>query len=104
MQPINPIKPMNAIKRSIRTVGPVALISLLTGANLAAPAQARAAERALLGDKTLVAWVRLDNLNQAGSGVLAIQAGDEFDAITFGEQVTRRWMAGSHGFRRTQGK
>jgi len=104
MQPFNPIKPMNAIKRSIRTVGPVALISLLAGASLAAPAQARAAERALLSDKTLVAWVRLDNLNQAGSGVLAIQDGDEFDAITFGEQVTRRWMAGSHGFRRTQGK
>ena len=55
-----------------------------------------------LADKTLVAWVRLDNLDQTGSGVLAIQDGDEFDAITFGERVQGRWMAGSHGFSRTQ--
>ncbi len=53
-------------------------------------------------DKTLVAWVRVDNLDQTGSGVLSIQDGDEFDAITFGERVPRRWMAGSHMFRRTQ--
>lgn len=58
----------------------------------------------MLQDKTLVAWVRLGNLNQAGSGVLAIQEGDEFDAIVFGERSTNRWMAGSHLFRRTQGK
>ncbi|MEI6785349.1 MAG: LamG-like jellyroll fold domain-containing protein, partial [Verrucomicrobiota bacterium] len=92
------------MRRSIQTLGSLSLLLVLMGANLAAPAPARAAEGSLLRDKTLVAWVRLDNLNQAGSGVLAIQAGDEFDAITFGEQVTRRWMAGSHGFRRTQGK
>jgi predicted GH43/DUF377 family glycosyl hydrolase len=55
-----------------------------------------------LADKTLVAWVRLENLNQTGSGVLAIQDGDEFDAITFGERAKGRWMAGSHGFSRTQ--
>ena len=95
---------MHAVRRSIQTLGSLSLLLVLMGANLAAPAPARAAEGSLLRDKTLVAWVRLDNLNQAGSGVLAIQAGDEFDAITFGEQVTRRWMAGSHGFRRTQGK
>jgi hypothetical protein len=55
-----------------------------------------------LQDKTLVAWVRLDHLDQMGSGVLSIQDGDEFDAITFGERVPRRWMAGSHVFSRTQ--
>ncbi len=65
---------------------------------------AHGAEPVPLQDKTLVAWVRLDNLNQAGSGVLAIQDGDEFDAIVFGERSTNRWMAGSHVFLRTQGK
>ena len=104
MPPINRHKRMHAVRRSIQTLGSLSLLLVLMGANLAAPAPARAAEGSLLRDKTLVAWVRLDNLNQAGSGVLAIQAGDEFDAITFGEQVSRRWMAGSHGFRRTQGK
>ena len=62
----------------------------------------RAAAPAVLEDKTLVAWVRLDNLDQSGSGVLAIQDGDEFDAIVFGERVQGRWMAGSHNFSRTQ--
>ncbi len=58
--------------------------------------------QAPIQDKTLVAWVRLDNLDQTGSGVLSIQDGDEFDSITFGERAPRRWMAGSHMFRRTQ--
>ena len=81
------------------------LLPLIAGAGLLAAAPARAAERAPLRDKTLVAWVRLDNLNQSGSGVLAIQEpGGEFDAITFGELASHRWMAGSHGFRRTQAK
>ena len=55
-----------------------------------------------LRNKTLVAWVRLDDLLQTGSGVLAIQDGNEFDAITFGERAAGRWMAGSHNFSRTQ--
>ncbi len=61
-----------------------------------------ASSPAPIQDKTLVAWVRLDNLDQTGSGVFSIQDGDEFDAITFGERVPRRWMAGSHMFQRTQ--
>jgi mono/diheme cytochrome c family protein len=56
-----------------------------------------------LGEKTLEAWVQLDSLDQRGGGVLGVQTvgGGTFDAIVFGEQEPRRWMAGSEFFRRT---
>ena len=55
-------------------------------------------------EKTLEAWVQLDNLDQRGGGVLSIQTtnGDTFDAIVFGEKEQKKWMAGSNGFVRTQ--
>jgi hypothetical protein len=100
---------MSAISRSVLRVNRLALTLLLGGAGLAATAAepaaavaAPAAAPAALRDKTLVAWVRLADLLQTGSGVLAIQDGDEFDAITFGERAAGRWMAGSAGFSRTQ--
>jgi hypothetical protein len=54
--------------------------------------------------KTLEAWVQLDNLDQRGGGVMTIQTPDgvAFDAIVFGEQNPRQWIAGSDGFVRTQ--
>ena len=54
--------------------------------------------------KTLEAWVRLDNLDQRGGGVLTIQTrdGSKFDSIVFGEQAPRQWLAGSDFFSRTQ--
>jgi hypothetical protein len=54
--------------------------------------------------KTLEAWVTLDNLNQAGGGVMGIQTldGAAFDAIVFAERQPGRWMAGSDNFSRTQ--
>jgi hypothetical protein len=57
-----------------------------------------------LGAKTLEAWVQLDSLDQRGGGVLGVQTldGGVFNAIVFGEQEPRRWMAGSEFFRRTQ--
>jgi hypothetical protein len=57
-----------------------------------------------LGAKTLEAWVRLDNLEQRGGGVLSVQTrdGSLFDAIVFGERDPARWMAGSNFFKRTQ--
>jgi hypothetical protein len=57
-----------------------------------------------LGAKTLEAWVRLDNLDQRGGGVLSVQAldGGRFDAIVFGEREPGHWMAGSDGFGRTR--
>ncbi len=54
--------------------------------------------------KTLEAWVRLDDLDQRGGGVMTVQTrnGAQFDSIVFGERDPRRWMAGSNGFSRTQ--
>ncbi|HZK80075.1 MAG TPA: DUF1553 domain-containing protein, partial [Humisphaera sp.] len=55
-------------------------------------------------EKTLQAWVQLDSLDQRGGGVMSIQTPDGavFDAIVFGEQSPREWMAGSNFFQRTQ--
>jgi hypothetical protein len=57
-----------------------------------------------LREKTLEAWVRLDNLSQRGGGVMSVQTldGQTFDAIVFGEQEPGRWMPGSNGFVRTR--
>ena len=55
-----------------------------------------------LTEKTLEAWVRVSNLNQHGGGAISLQTSDGqvFDAIVFGERESKRWMAGSDGFRR----
>ncbi|MEM1069918.1 MAG: DUF1553 domain-containing protein [Planctomycetota bacterium] len=57
-----------------------------------------------LTEKTLEAWVRLDNLQQRGGGVMSVQSGSGvvFDSIVFGEQRAGHWLAGSDHFRRTQ--
>ena len=57
-----------------------------------------------LQEKTLEAWVQLDDLNQAGGGVISVQMldGSNFDAIVFGERESKKWMAGSNGFVRTR--
>ncbi len=52
-------------------------------------------------DKTLVAWVSLNDLEGAGGSVLTLQRGDQFDAIVFGELKKGKWMAGSNYFKRT---
>jgi hypothetical protein len=55
-------------------------------------------------EKTLAAWVQLDNLDQRGGGVISLETPDgvTFDAIVYGEREPRRWMAGSNFFQRTQ--
>ena len=55
-----------------------------------------------LSARTLEAWVRVENLNQSGGGVISLQTSDGliFDAIVFAERESKRWMAGSDGFRR----
>lgn len=57
-----------------------------------------------LAEKTLEAWVLLDNLEQRGGGCISVQTlnGNVFDAIVFGEREPKRWMAGSNGFVRTK--
>ena len=55
-------------------------------------------------DKTLVAWLYLDDLNVTRGAPLAVNksSGDTFDAIVYAERQPKRWMAGSSFFRRTQ--
>jgi hypothetical protein len=55
-------------------------------------------------EKTLSAWVKLDNLNQRAGGVMTIQNpnGGVFDSIVFAEKESRKWMSGSNGFARTK--
>ena len=64
-------------------------------------AQQKQQKKVQIGDKTLVAWVQLANLDQQAGGALAIQDFDEFDAIVFGEVRPKTWMPGSHRFHRT---
>ncbi len=54
--------------------------------------------------KTLEAWVSLDNVRQAGAGVLGVQSlgGEVFDSIVFAEKEAGQWLAGSDNFKRTQ--
>lgn len=55
-----------------------------------------------IGDKTLVAWVALADLEQRGGSALTIIDEEErFDALVFGERSPGKWMAGSDHFRRT---
>ena len=56
-----------------------------------------------LKEKTLEAWVQLENLDQGGGGVISVQTldGATFDAIVFGEREPKKWMTGSNGFVRT---
>lgn len=55
-------------------------------------------------EKTLEAWVRLDNLEQRGGAAISLQTldGNLFDAIVFGEREPGRWLPGSDGFQRTR--
>ncbi len=57
-----------------------------------------------IAEKTLEAWVQLDNLEQGGGAAISLQTLDGviFDAIVFGEREPKKWMAGSNGFARTQ--
>ena len=54
--------------------------------------------------KTFDVWLKLANLEQRGGGVISLQSadGNVFDALVFGEQQPRHWLAGSDHFRRTR--
>lgn len=54
-------------------------------------------------DKTLIAWIYLDDLNITHGAPLAVNksSGDTFDAIVYAEKHAKHWMAGSSHFRRT---
>ena len=56
-----------------------------------------------LGARTLEARVRLDGLDQRGSGLVTVQQlqGGVFDSIVFNERRPGEWLAGSDFFNRT---
>jgi hypothetical protein len=52
--------------------------------------------------KTMEVWLRIENVNQRGGGVMTIQGpGDFFDSIVLGERQAQHWISGSNGFSRT---
>ncbi len=55
-------------------------------------------------EKTLAAWVYIDDLDITHGAPIAIQQtdADSFDAIVYAERQPRQWMAGSSNFKRTQ--
>jgi hypothetical protein len=57
-----------------------------------------------IAEKTLSAWVQLDNLSQRAGGVISMQNtnGSVFDSIVFAEREPRRWISGSNNFSRTK--
>ena len=56
-----------------------------------------------IGEKTLVSWAIMDNLDVQKGSILTIdRLSDPTDAIVFGERQHHRWMAGSGWFHRTQ--
>ncbi|MBM80348.1 MAG: hypothetical protein CMJ78_07115 [Planctomycetaceae bacterium] len=56
-----------------------------------------------LSEKTLEAWVKLDNLKQRGGAAFSVHTKNAmFDAIVFGERHPGKWMAGSDFFKRTK--
>ncbi len=57
-----------------------------------------------IGEKTLISWAIMDDLNVQKGSILTIDrlSDPTFDAIVFGERQNHRWMAGSGWFHRTQ--
>ena len=57
-----------------------------------------------ISEKTLSAWVQLDNLKQRSGGVMTIQTpnGAFFDSVVYAEKLQNTWMSGSNGFSRTE--
>ena len=57
-----------------------------------------------VSEKTLSAWVKLDNLKQRAGGVITLQTpnGVLFDSIVYAEKQPYIWMSGSNSFRRTE--
>ena len=56
-----------------------------------------------VSNKTLLAWVRMDDLDQRGGSVLTLDKKnkDEFDGIVYGERIRRKWMPGSNHYARS---
>jgi beta-fructofuranosidase len=62
-----------------------------------------AIDEAPLTDKTMVVWVALEDLDQAGGTALTVNDTtiDRFDGVVFAELESQVWMPGSNGYSRT---
>ena len=81
---------------------PVLLAALGVWAGTKAAAAESEPTTASIHNKTLVACVMLEKLEQRdGSALIIIDEQERFDAIVFGERAAGKWMAGSDFFRRT---
>ena len=81
----------------------VACAAVACGPAFSAPARGRTKKPGAIGDKTLVVWVYLANLDQRGGGALTIQnPAGQFDAIVLGEVQDARWMPASESLKRTR--
>ncbi len=62
----------------------------------------------LITEKTLVAWVRMDQLGVFGGSALTLERdsadvnANKFDGLVYGEVSPRKWMAGSEFYTRTE--
>ncbi len=54
-----------------------------------------------LTDRTYVAWISLDTLDQGGGSVMGISLREDFEGLGYGEVCSRRWMLNSNGWLRT---
>jgi hypothetical protein len=53
-------------------------------------------------EKTLVAWVIIDDVNARGGSAITYETSNrDFDAIVYAERTPKEWMSGSGGFSRT---
>ena len=78
--------------------------SLSVGENKWAKSEEYNAEQTLQ-EKTLVSWVKLDNISQKGGSALTIDTGEDlFNGIVYGEVKDQVWMAGSNNFTRTNSR
>lgn len=57
-----------------------------------------------ISQMTLEVWVTIKDLSQRGGGAMSIDRDShQFDAIVYGEKVSKEWMSGSNNGVRTQG-
>ena len=52
-------------------------------------------------DKTLVSWVKLNEMSVRGGSILTIQDGNQYDGIIFSRKGPGKWIAGSDDSKRT---
>ncbi|HQU18134.1 MAG TPA: PEP-CTERM sorting domain-containing protein [Fimbriimonadaceae bacterium] len=82
--------------------------ALVVSAELGSWAKAASYSGPEINEKTLIAWLTLDELDVRGGAALTLERDSDnvfenrFDGIVYGEIESRKWMAGSEFYNRTQ--